>query len=170
MSMRQTKTVRSDANTTADSTAPLKIGEVARLSGIGIEALRFYERGGLLGRPGRTASGYRVYDQAVLHRLDFIKRAQILGFSLDEIKRIIADKQAGKSPCREVREIVRHRLAELDERMKEMRRYRNELGAALMKWEETGEIDGHICGLIEGTQIQHRNPAPKGVSKRKQRQ
>jgi MerR family mercuric resistance operon transcriptional regulator len=168
--MRHTKTVRSDAHTAAASTAQLKIGEVARLSGIGIEALRFYERSGLLGRPGRTTSGYREYDRAVLQRLDFIKRAQILGFSLDEIKRIIADKQAGKSPCREVREIVRHRLAELDERMKEMRRYRNELGAALMKWEETGELDGQVCGLIEGTQIEHGNPAPKGVSKRKSRQ
>jgi len=168
--MTQTKTVRSDTHTTADSAAPLKIGEVARLSGIGIEALRFYERSGLLGRPGRTGSGYRVYDRAVLQRLDFIKRAQILGFSLDEIKRIIADKQAGKSPCREVREIVRRRLAELDERMKEMRRFRNELGAALMKWEETGQLDGQVCGLIEGTQIEHRNPTPKGVSKRKQRQ
>lgn len=170
MSMRQTKTVRSDGHITADSTAPLKIGEVARLSGIGIEALRFYERSGLLGRPGRTASGYRAYDRAVLQRLDFIKRAQILGFSLDEIKQIIADKQAGKSPCHEVREIVRHRLAELDERMKEMRRYRNQLGAALMKWEETGELDGQVCGLIEGTQIEHGNPARKGVSKRKPRQ
>src|SRR5687767_14710668 len=168
--MTQTKTVRSDTHTTADSAAPLKIGEVARLSGIGIEALRFYERSGLLRRPGRTGSGYRVYDRAVLQRLDFIKRAQILGFSLDEIKRIIADKRAGKSPCREVREIVRRRLAELDERMKEMRRFRNELGAALMKWEETGQLDGQVCGLIEGTQIEHRNPTPKGVSKRKQRQ
>ena len=118
-----------------ESSAPLKIGEVAKLSGIGIEALRFYERSGLLGRPGRTQSGYRVYEEAVLQRLDFIKRAQVIGFSLVEIKRIIADKQAGNSPCLEVRQIVRHRLEELDERMKEMRRYRRELGAALAQWE-----------------------------------
>lgn len=78
--------------------ARLKIGEVAKLSGIGIEALRFYEKSGILGRPGRTQSGYRVYDEAVLQRLDFIKRSQIVGFSLDEIKRIVADKEAGKSP------------------------------------------------------------------------
>ena len=149
------------------STAPLKIGEVARHSGIGIEALRFYERSGLLGRPGRTESGYRVYDSAVLTRLDFIKRAQVLGFSLTEIKRIIADKEAGKSPCLEVREIVRHRLEELDERLKEMRRYRRELGAALTKWEETGELDGHVCGLIEGTDIEHSNPASGRLHKRK---
>lgn len=152
---------------TTESTDPLKIGEVASRSGIGIEALRFYERSGLLGRPGRTQSGYRVYDEAVLLRLDFIKRAQVLGFSLDEIKRIIADKQAGRSPCLEVREIVRHRLEELDERMKEMRRYRRELGAALAQWEETGELDGHVCGLIEGTEIEHSNPTPHALTRRR---
>ncbi len=140
---------------TSESTAPLKIGEVAKHSGIGIEALRFYERSGLLGRPGRTQSGYRVYEAAVLKRLDFIKRAQVLGFSLNEIKRIIADKQAGKSPCLEVREIVRNRLEELDERLREMRLYRKELGGALTKWDETGELDGHVCGLIEGTDMEH---------------
>lgn len=151
------------------SSAPLKIGDVARRSGVGIEALRFYERSGLLGRPGRTESGYRVYDEAVLQRLDFIKRAQVLGFSLDEIKRIIADKLAGRSPCLEVRAIVRRRLQELDERLKEMRLYRRELGAALVQWEETGELDGHVCGLIEATEIEHSNPSPRRRLQKKRR-
>ena len=152
------------------SRRPLKIGEVAKSSGIGIEALRFYERSGLLGRPGRTQSGYRVYDAEVLTRLDFIKRAQILGFSLHEIKQIIADKQAGRSPCQEVRRILRHRLEELDEKMREMRRYRKELGAAFTKWEKTGELDGHVCGLIEDTEIAHTKPMQHklgGLAKRK---
>ena len=162
-------TLRSRQQVTTESQTPLKIGDVAKLSGIGIEALRFYERSGLLGRPGRTQSGYRVYDSAVIRRLDFIKRAQVLGFSLDEIKQIIADKQAGRSPCREVREIVRHRLGELDERMKEMRRYRRELGAALAQWEETGELDGHVCGLIEGTEIEHSNPTPRGIKNKRRK-
>ncbi len=159
--------LKSSQQTNVERRASLKIGEVSKRSGIGIEALRFYERSGLLGRPARTQSGYRVYDEGVLERLDFIKRAQVLGFSLDEIKRIIADKQAGRSPCAEVREIVRERLQELDERMKEMRRYRKELGAALAEWDETGALDGHVCGLIEGTDIEHANPAPRGVSKKK---
>ncbi|MDQ3133820.1 MAG: heavy metal-responsive transcriptional regulator [Acidobacteriota bacterium] len=159
--------LKSSQQTNVELRATLKIGEVSKRSGIGIEALRFYERSGLLGRPARTQSGYRVYDEGALERLDFIKRAQVLGFSLDEIKRIIADKQAGRSPCAEVREIVRERLQELDERMKEMRRYRKELGAALAEWDETGALDGHVCGLIEGTDIEHAIPAPRGVSKRK---
>lgn len=96
--------VRSKQRVTSESSPALKIGEVAKLSGIGIEALRFYERSGLLGRPRRTGSGYRLYDREVLDHLDFIKRAQVLGFSLDEIKQIIAEKQAGDSPCEAVRE------------------------------------------------------------------
>lgn len=147
----------------------LKIGEVAKATGIGIEALRFYEKSGLLDRPSRSDSGYRIYDSEVLARLDFIKRAQVLGFSLDEIKRIIADKRAGQSPCAEVREIVRRRLGELDERMREMKRYRNDLASALQEWDQTGDVAGHVCGLIEGSHIEHVPDPHKGrvVRKRK---
>lgn len=135
--------------------ARLKIGEVARLSGVGVEALRFYERNGLLGRPARTESGYRIYGADVLERLSFIKRAQVLGFSLEEIRRVIEEKRAGHSPCAKVREVVRARLSELDERMAEMRRYRRELAAALAEWDEAGESEGHICGLIEKAGIEN---------------
>jgi len=148
-------TPRSKPQITAAPRAPLKIGKVAKLSGIGIEALRFYERSGLLGRPSRTQSGYRMYDPEVLERLDFIKRAQVLGFSLDEIKQIIVEKQAGQSPCAEIREIVRTRLRDLDEQMRQMRRYRKDLATTLAEWDKTGDVEGHICGLIEGSNIKH---------------
>lgn len=133
----------------------LKIGEVSRLSGIGIEALRFYEKSGLLDRPGRTFSGYRLYDASVLDRLAFIKQAQVLGFTLDEIKQLIVHKRAGENPCAEVREIVRTRLTELNERIEQMARYRDELTTALAAWDEIGEAEGHVCGLIEGAHIEH---------------
>ena len=167
--MRATMSLRSERSAREKSPSTLKIGEVAKLSGVGIEALRFYERSGLLGRPSRTGSGYRLYDAGVLQRLDFIKRSQVLGFSLDEIKRIIADKEAGNSPCHEVREIVRRRLDELDERLREMRRYRKELGEAFTKWEETGELDGHVCGLIEATHIEHKDPSSRRLKKNTER-
>ena len=109
----------------------MKIGEVSRLSGIGIEALRFYEKQGLLGRPARTESGYRLYGA-------------------------------------EVRDVVRARLAEIDERIRQMRRYRKELAAALDEWEQAGDREGHICGLIESTAIKHTLPE-KPVLKRGKR-
>ncbi len=146
----------------------LKIGEVSKRSGIGIEALRFYEKSGLLDKPSRTYSGYRVYDSEVLERLAFIKQAQTLGFSLDEIKRVIEDARTGQSPCDEVREIVRRRLEELDERMREMRRYRKELAETLEEWDKVGRAPGHICGLIEGSHVEHPlAPARRAVRKSK---
>jgi MerR family transcriptional regulator, copper efflux regulator len=139
----------------------LKIGEVSKSSGIGIETLRFYEKIGLLERPGRTYAGYRLYDESVLERLAFIKRAQILGFSLDEIKQLIAHKSAGENPCGQVREIVRERLAELDQRIEQMKLYRDELATALIEWDEIGEQEGHVCGLIENAHLdsnfKHKN-------------
>lgn len=139
----------------------LKIGEVSRLSGIGIEALRFYEKSGLLDRPGRTYSGYRLYDESVLERLAFVKKAQLLGFTLDEIKQLIEHKRNGENPCAEVREIVKTRLNELNERIEQMLKYRDELTAALNEWEKKGESEGHVCGLIEGSHIEH------GINQRK---
>ena len=133
----------------------LKIGEVAKRSGVGIEALRFYERGGLLDTPSRTYSGYRVYGEEVLERLEFIKRAQALGFSLDEIRRIVDDARKGESPCDEVREIVQRRMTELDERLRELHRYRKELRQTLEEWDKVGRAPGHICGLIEGSHVGH---------------
>ncbi len=153
--------------TNSEHGTSLKIGEVSKQSGIGIEALRFYERSGLLGRPARTASGYRMYGSGVIARLAFIKRAQALGFTLDEIKQIIAESQSGQSPCAEVREIVRQRLQELDERMNEMRRYRKELGAALEGWDKSGAAVGEFCGLIEGTDIKAVTPNSNKVKNRK---
>ncbi len=133
----------------------MKIGTVSKESGIGIETLRFYERSGLLDEPLRASSGYRSYGQEVFDRLAFIKQAQLLGFTLDEIRQLIAEKRAGKSPCSHVRDIVRRRLSELDERMREMKRYRNELATALEQWDRVGDADGHICGLIEGSHLEH---------------
>lgn len=149
---------------TVGTRGSLKIGEVSQASGIGIEALRFYERSGLLGKPVRSASGYRLYDEGVLERLAFIKKAQTLGFSLDEIGRIISDARSGASPCDDVREIVRRRLAELDERMREMKLYRKELAQTLEEWDKVGRAPGNICGLIETAEIENSPPVPPRVA------
>ena len=65
--------------------APLKIGKVARLAGVGVETIRFYEREGLIEEPPRVESGYRQYSEDTVHRLRFIRRAKELGFTLKEI-------------------------------------------------------------------------------------
>lgn len=148
----------------------LKIGEVSKRSGIGVEALRFYEKSGLLERPSRTFSGYRVYGEDVLERLAFIKQAQALGFSLDEIRQIVEDARKGQSPCDEVREIVRTRMEELDERLRELHRYRKELKATLEEWDKVGRAPGHVCGLIEGSHVGHaHHDRTEGLKRGKRR-
>lgn len=131
----------------------LRIGEVAAAAGLGVETLRFYERRGLLGRPARTAAGYRAYDASVLERLEFIKRAQAIGFSLEEIAEILSLRAKGEPPCHHVREAARLKLAELDERLRELRRYRSELAATLADWDARGMDEGKFCGLIEHSRV-----------------
>lgn len=160
----------SDFNNESSQQSGLKIGEVSRISGIGIEALRFYERSGLLKKPLRSAGGYRIYDGGILQRLEFIKKAQTLGFSLDEIRRIINDAQHGASPCAEVRKIVGERLAELDERMREMKRYRKELAATLDEWNKIGRAPGNICGLIEASHVEKPSSIKPEIAPKRKRQ
>lgn len=133
----------------------LKIGEVSFLTGVGVETLRFYEKIGLLDRPGRTPSGYRVFHEGIVERLAFIKKAQVLGFTLNEIRELIVHKSKGENPCAEVRTIVRQRLQDLNDRIRQMIEYRDELSSTLEEWDEIGEQDGHVCGLIEGASMNH---------------
>lgn len=144
----------------------LKIGEVAKRTGISVETLRFYERSGLLERPPRTEGGYRLYDSEALLTLEFIKRAQTLGFKLEEIKQVIADSHAGQSPCAEVREIVRRRLQELDMRLMQMSKYRDALAQTLQSWDEQGSAAGRFCGLIENSEIEAEWPAALELKRR----
>jgi DNA-binding transcriptional MerR regulator len=146
---------------------PLKIGELAKRVGVGVETLRFYERSGLLDQPARTRAGYRLYDDEALKALEFIRRAQTLGFTLEEIRRIMDESRAGQSPCAEVREIVRRRLADLDQRMRQMRLYRKALAGALRQWDESGASEGDFCGLIEHAKIDVDTPEPEGLRRRK---
>jgi len=147
----------------------MKIGEVSQESGVGVEALRFYERSGLLGTPARSQSGYRLYDEGVLERLAFIRKAQFLGFSLDEIRHIISDAEKGASPCDNVREIVRRRLSDVSERIREMQRHHRELTRTLEEWDEVGRAPGNICGLIESAEMQNPPPIAGRVVQKKQR-
>ena len=139
------------ANREPSSTGSVwKIGEVAKRSDVAVETLRFYESRGLIEPAGRTASGYRLYNNSVFERLAFVKKSQAVGFTLDQIAWIIAEAKEGRRPCVEVREMARERLAELDEKLAELRRYRRELRQTLDAWDRVGEKDGMICGLIEG--------------------
>ncbi len=159
-----TRTARQSNEQTG--TRSLRIGEVAAASGIGVETLRFYERRGLLGRPARTGAGYRVYDASVLEQLAFIKRAQAIGFSLEEILGILKESEGGRLPCQHVRLMARRKLLELDERLRELRRHRHELNILLQDWDARGEEQGHVCGLIEHSELDSHGATDDGWQRR----
>ena len=130
---------------------PLLIGRLAKLSGVRPDTIRFYERSGLLPKPSRTASGYRVYDAAALNQMRFIRKAQSLGFSLDEIKRIMSLRGPGKETCRCVVSMAEATLSETETKLKEMQRFREALARHLGRWKRNSKSKAaaEFCALIE---------------------
>jgi len=109
------------------SSESFTIGQIAKKSGVGIEAIRFYERKGVIPKPSRTESGYRTYTADTLQRLHFIRRAQELGFSLKEISQLIAIRVTPKSNCEEVRKRTLVKLEEIDQKIADLQRMRTVL-------------------------------------------
>jgi MerR family mercuric resistance operon transcriptional regulator len=126
----------------------LTIGEVAAQSGVSIDALRYYERRGLLPRPARTRSGYRLYESRIVDRLSFIKRAQSFGFTLDEIKQMLQLETASPHTCSRVLEMVEHKLEDLNRQYEEIKRLRRELTSYKAECERA-IARGQYCPVIE---------------------
>jgi MerR family mercuric resistance operon transcriptional regulator len=105
----------------------LRIGEAAREAGVNIQTLRYYERRKLLPRPDRTETGYRLFSSEAVRHVRFIKKAQALGFSLEEIRDLIAVSRGDETTCADVRGFVRKKLAAIDERIRQLRAIRKAL-------------------------------------------
>lgn len=103
------------------------IGALARRIGVTSRALRYYERIGLLAPSARTAAGYRLYSSQDAERVAFIRSAQTFGLSLDEIARILAVRDGGAPPCREVQALAEARMHALDDRLAALLALRAEL-------------------------------------------
>ncbi len=104
--------------------ARFSIGEMAKRAGVGIDTVRYYERTHLLPAANRLASGYRQYDSTDVQRLSFIRHAKELGFTLDEIRELLALSTDRERGVRGVKARAEVRLADLDHRIREMQRMR----------------------------------------------
>lgn len=96
----------------------LTIGGLARLGGVNLETVRYYERRGLLPKPPRTQAGYRQFPPDTAHRLRFIKRAQELGFSLDEVQELLALRVEPQQNCVDVRSRAKAKIADIEQKIK----------------------------------------------------
>jgi MerR family transcriptional regulator, copper efflux regulator len=107
--------------------ASMTIGAVAKRAGVPIDTIRYYEREGLLPEPLRRASGYRSYNESIIRQLRFIRRAKDLGFTLEEIRDLLALSADRHRGVKEVKQRAQQRLASIDERIAELMRVRKGL-------------------------------------------
>ncbi len=133
------------------NSSALRIGEVALRSGVSIDAVRYYERRRLLPAPPRTEGGFRLFTPDTVERVRFIKQAQELGFSLDEIGKILAT--GGATECRQVRDHLKVKLTELDGRIRLMHDFRKTLNRHLAACERelSRHKDDAVCPILAKT-------------------
>jgi MerR family mercuric resistance operon transcriptional regulator len=121
------------------------IGVVAQRSGCGIETIRFYERAGVLPRAMRTESGRRVYDDTDIARITFIRRTRELGFSLDEVRGLLALADGSPDACGQVQSLAQHHLDEIAAKIADLKVMQTVLGALITQCAQGDDI---ACPLI----------------------
>jgi len=124
----------------------MKIGQLAREAGVPIDTVRYYERNGLLPEPQRQPSGYRAYQPGDVQRLRFVRRAKALGFTLVEIRDLLALSDHREEDMGSLREVAKAKVTEIDDRLAELTRVRAGLQALLDACPGHGEL--HRCPII----------------------
>lgn len=126
----------------------LKIGELARLTSTRTETLRYYETEGLLPPAKRTPAGYRIYADADVQRVSFIRRARSMGFSLREVAELMSlQVDRASSTCGEVKQLAQQKLVMIDQKLTELRK----MQSALQKITEAcegGEVPAERCTIL----------------------
>ncbi len=108
----------------------VQIGKAAKLAGISVDTIRFYQKLGLIDRATRSVGGYRLFDGQQIRDLKFVRHAQELGFSLTEIKELLALRQKHHA-CSEVQSMLKHKLTDVREKIKSLVRLEAELRGAM---------------------------------------
>ncbi|MFQ6057642.1 MAG: heavy metal-responsive transcriptional regulator [Anaerolineae bacterium] len=131
----------------------LLIGQLARAVGVNPKTIRYYEEIGVLPQPARTESGYRLYGPEDVERLEFVLRARSLGFSLDEVREILAFRERGEAPCLYVLDRIDRRIAEVEARISALMQLREELTTIRRDAEglPVDDVEGKecVCHLIQ---------------------
>jgi len=133
----------------------LKIGEVATLAGVPAKTLRYYEDIGLISPAGRTASGYRLYGWRELEQIEFVRRAKLMGLSLDEIRSLVESAEDGipNKVFQHLDDLLKRSLAETERKIEELRAFRESL---LEYRERTAEAESQgacRCGELDNSEF-----------------
>ena len=146
--------------------AGYRSGELAAKAGVSADTLRHYERRGLITAVERLPNGYRSYPPEALDRVLLIQRALSVGFSLDELSRLLRARDRGHAPCREVRALAARKLEEVEQQLQSLADFRTALLATLRDWDarlekQRGEeparlLDSLVAG--RGNDLQGSSP------------
>jgi len=143
----------------------LFIGEVAKQIGVNPKTIRYYEEINLLPKSKRGENNYRVYSQEAVKRLSFVKKAQSLGFTLREIKEVLSLRDRGYKPCTHVRELLKQRITDLEQKLAELTVLGRELKKLEQEWAKLKSLEDErgvgICPQIEMVTVR----LPKKLSK-----
>ncbi|MCC3770638.1 heavy metal-responsive transcriptional regulator [Streptomyces sp. UNOC14_S4] len=129
----------------------MRIGELASAGGLSTKAIRFYEQAGLLAPPPRTSGGYREYPPQAATRLAFIRDAQSAGLTLAEIRGVLALRDSGEAPCAHVGDLIEQHLADIEQRLAELRKTRTALRDLARRAADTDPstcTDADICSIL----------------------
>ncbi|MGH9815071.1 MAG: heavy metal-responsive transcriptional regulator [Candidatus Acidiferrales bacterium] len=140
----------------------MRIGEVATRTGLTVDAIRFYERRGLLLRAPRSEGGFRLYSERDVESLRFLRQMQAQGFSLDEIRELLSLRGGQAHACEHVRDLLASKLAAVHAKQHELRKLERELGQSLnccrraLRKKKPG---AHRCPVLERAPRRRRLPA-----------
>lgn len=123
----------------------MKIGDIARRTGLKVETVRFYESEGLIEAPRRSDGNYRLYDQSHLNRLSFIKRSRDLGFTLDQVRDLLRLADDPRGSCDAVDELAVLHIGEIDRKLADLQTLREEI----VKWGRCDATTIADCRLID---------------------
>ena len=133
----------------------MRIGELARATGTKAETIRYYERAGILPAADRTDSNYRDYSDEHLATLTFVRRARALGFSMAQVRELLALSDHDDKPCEDVDQLVRQQLREIDGKIADLTALREELGQMLLSC-QADRIGA--CRIVESLSASRARP------------
>ena len=145
----------------------MRSGQLAHLTGVSTDTLRHYERLGLVPLPQRTAANYREYSPASQQRVELIQRALAIGFSLSELKTILAVRDRGGAPCRHVRALMHSKLHAVDGQIRNLVSLRVELNRLSKEWDKRLRRTklGQAARLLEAAPLRPRAEVASGLPK-----
>lgn len=139
----------------------LKIGEVSKQTGVAVGALRYYESLGLI-QSGRGDNHYRYYTPETVQQVKFIKKAQTLGFSLEDIGEVLNVHHQGDVPCEFVQSLLQDKIQQIEAQIQEMATFKSALEQYRDRWaaDHHHPKPGEICPLIEAVPCTEQTSQP----------